>query len=204
MEHPKSPPFRVLYMPKKMVTAKRGNYFIHDNGGKPFLVSISPSRVNIYRVPKKIRKELENQDIWIYKPSQYTELIRTIPDVETVILGVDPQSKKNLGNSILVRKKDGCYISIGWIIYQFCPDEPIKMYFSLVGNSDVPYPMAVSDNYVYNILDKSFLPLNIISDLSLKHLSDSYFDFFMMKNKRIVTIPEVRKMKRVRILNKRI
>lgn len=45
------------------------------------------------------------------------------------------------------------YIHIGSEIYEFQAPEKIDKYFSLVGNNDVPYPIALSKNYVYFMLE---------------------------------------------------
>lgn len=61
------------------------------------------------------------------------------------------------GNSILVLldSKTNRYVYIGYLIYEFNAPEPITDYYSAVGNSDVPYPVALSKNFVYFMLGTS-------------------------------------------------
>ena len=73
------------------------------------------------------------------------------------------------GNSILLELKGKTrYVFIGHNVYEFTALEPITKFVSPVGGSDVPYPIAYSQNYVYFFIDdgmksgdmiaKSFFP----------------------------------------------
>ena len=62
------------------------------------------------------------------------------------------------------------YVFIGDRLYGFSTpdDEPIETFYSTVGNNDVPYPVALSKNYIYFMLDRggetfweNFLPWHI-------------------------------------------
>ena len=46
------------------------------------------------------------------------------------------------------------YVFIGDCIYRFSTSEPIEAFFSPLGNSDVPYPVAVSATRTYYMLDR--------------------------------------------------
>ena len=47
------------------------------------------------------------------------------------------------------------YVFIGWNVYEFTAPEEITRYYSSVGPSDVPYPVAVSKTYAYFMLGPS-------------------------------------------------
>jgi len=66
---------------------------------------------------------------------------------------------KFTGNTILLQltPKDR-YVYIGSEIYEFNFPEEIIKYTSPVGNNDVPYPSAFSENFALFMLDKAYLP----------------------------------------------
>jgi hypothetical protein len=47
---------------------------------------------------------------------------------------------------------------IGFDIYEFSMDDVVEAYYSLIGNSDVPYPVLLGTKNVYFMLDHSYLP----------------------------------------------
>jgi hypothetical protein len=62
------------------------------------------------------------------------------------------------GNSILVCIGMLRYCYIGSEIYEFTAPEEITAYYSKVGNSGVPYPIAYSATSFYLMLDHKFAP----------------------------------------------
>lgn len=127
--------------PKKKGTT----YFIHDNGGRPFQVSVAKGNVSIYEQPNW--RDGDTQD--------FTKLIKTYTHVKKVFIGKDNVlGKKFDGNSILVHLSGDRYLYIGSWIYEFSTKhDRIVDYFSQVGNSDVPYPVALGEKSVYFMLE---------------------------------------------------
>lgn len=136
---------------------KQTKYFIHDNGGVPFLVHfVSPSQVNIHRIDIN-----NNTDDCIH---DYDTAFVSTPFMTLEIskrwIGVDPEIKSFLGNTILVKLKHkrNTYIFIGPIIYSFSLLSPrterIISYQSPVGNSDVPYPYVVTNQHIYFLIEQ--------------------------------------------------
>ena len=122
------------------------SYFIHDNGGRPFQVVVSGNKVSIYEQPN--RKDYDTiQD--------YTKLIKTFSNVKKIFIGKDRKLGKAFdGNSILLQLSRDKYVYIGSWIYEFVTkDDSIVAYFSKVGNSDVPYPVALGEKNVYFMLE---------------------------------------------------
>lgn len=133
------------------------SYEIHDNGGRPFCVERAGEHIRVY----------EQEYV---KEEDYYMLGRKILslDAEKVWIGdndsrvdqalVPHYSPKGMfpGNSILLRRSDGSYLYIGSEIYSFeTPQgDAIQMYYSPVGNSDVPYPYAVGETHVYFMVEK--------------------------------------------------
>ena len=76
------------------------------------------------------------------------------------------------GNTILAQVSGNKYLCIAEFIYEFeTKNEKILKYYSHVGNSDVPYPLAVGENNVYFLIDKG----------SEGYVSKDFFDGFPKK-----------------------
>lgn len=62
------------------------------------------------------------------------------------------------GNSVLLRVGhvgEFRYVYVGTCMFEFVTDEPIINYVSSVGNNCVPYPYAQSQNYCYDMCDRT-------------------------------------------------
>lgn len=143
----------------RIVTTGKKSYFIHDNGGRPFLVYLGKQTAEIYK--------LGNSDKDHPTKADYTKLVKQYDDVEKIFIGKSPMNDmtrfsgghgaKFDGNSILIKlsKPENRYVFIGERIYEFTAPEQITQYFSSVGNSDVPYPVALSKNFAYFMIGPS-------------------------------------------------
>ena len=132
---------------------KKGKiYFIHDNGGRPFQVVILGNKVSVY--------EQENWRDQYDTIQDYTKLIKTFPKVKKIFVGKDTKlGSKFDGNSILLQLSKNKYVYIGSWIYEFVTkDDHIVAYYSHVGNSDVPYPVALGEKNVYFMLEPTTKP----------------------------------------------
>jgi hypothetical protein len=61
--------------------------------------------------------------------------------------------EKFTGNSILIETSPREYIFVGKDVYKFTTTTPINKYYSIMGNSDVPYPFAISDDKIYLMIE---------------------------------------------------
>ena len=111
-------------------------YMIHDNGDFPFLVYVGKNTAHIYKKTKS---------------GEYTTLVKDYA-IKKAFIGKDREYGYT-GNSILLHLKDNRYVFIGWKIYEFKPKEEITHFWSIMGNSDVSYPVALSKTYAYMMLD---------------------------------------------------
>jgi hypothetical protein len=152
----------------------------HDNGGRPFLVKINsnPNRIVVYTTHPVSKKVLDISYLDVFigdnklkTPNNY-----------------DPEYKY-VGNSILVRTFENQYIFIGHKIYSFKArmGDTIKQLQSGVGNSDVPYPYAIGDEYTYFLLDQQTLP-NHVLNLKYDAYRQFYHTLYDKKNFRVKTI----------------
>lgn len=138
-------------------------YTIHDNGGRPFVVYDAKTKVIVYK------------QIYEYSGDEYklikSEKLFEIP-YEKIFVGSKFDGNKYLqngtyikGNSILLKLKNTKYMYIGHEIYTFDveKDDEIIKYYSPNGNSDVPYPYAISQKYTYLMIEYVYLPNYIIT-----------------------------------------
>jgi translation initiation factor IF-1 len=155
---------------KNKKTAKKAKktktYFTHDNGGRPFKVVITGKNLEIFTYTQKKGKTVEEM-LTDYYPSKndYTILIKSYKNLKNIFIPKD-------GNTILAHISGNKYLCIAEFIYEFeTKNEKILKYYSHIGNSDVPYPLAVGENNVYFLIDKG----------SEGYVSKDFFDGFPKK-----------------------
>lgn len=151
---------------KKSSSGSKNKYIVHDNGGSPFMVwKKSGSTVGIYKKSQKYYDlEWEAQEkVWKNidnRTKLYTHLIKQYKNVKNVFPGRDYSGYAEHGNSVLIELPGNRYVYVGWNIYEFTSQEPILKYYSYLGNNDVPYPVALSKNYAFFMLDKVYVARN--------------------------------------------
>lgn len=117
-------------------------YFTLDNGGRPFKVVIKDNNVDVYKLS--------------LKDNNYDKLIKQFK-VKKIHIGKH-ESKIYNGNTILLELLNNKLVFIGDSIYEFelAKDDVIKKYFSIVGNSEVPYPVLLGKNNFYSMIAKQY------------------------------------------------
>ena len=156
-------------------------YYIHDNGGRPFLVYVFPKKNNNIMVI--IYSQLYDEN----KNDYDKNFVKTYY-CEQVFIGKSPLNKmtefsgghgKNFdGNSILLKIANKKYVFIGWEIYEFQSHYEIMEYVSPVGNSDVPYPYAYDGYYYYLMLDNICVIGKKIKPLLTKFIGEDPYTFY--------------------------
>ena len=182
-------------------------YFIHDNGGRPFLVYVKGKKV------------------FIYKNNKYTKLVKKYI-VKKVFIGRSSgppyadHSKKDakhfVGNTILLKLSKNKYVYIGGTIYEFIINDSIYRYFSLIGRNDVPYPVLLGTDNVYFMLDKKYVSRDMFSkNMKVKDWENAYTYFYWWDvkkeefdyktGKKINSLENVaKKIKNVKVIQKRL
>jgi hypothetical protein len=165
-------------MSAKTRRSKGKTYDIHDNGGRPFFVTVQGDSVT---VEKNMDKYEMKDGVFVTLQKPRKKLLEM--KVDHVFVGkksptggydgLKPSEAE--GNSILV-KKGSKYIYIGHEIYEFSPVEgdTIEAYYSDIGNSDVPYPYAVGKTHVYILLEKAAVDKSFF-DMK-KGIYDQYYN----------------------------
>lgn len=166
-------------------------YYTHDNGGRPFKVVFDTKNKQC-----KVFKELG-------EPDKYDNVPIKIFTYEKVFIGKSPVNQmtkfsggygtKFDGNSILLHIKDRLYVFIGESIFQFYSDE-IKKFVSPVGNNDVPYPYAITENDEIHLFlngvtiqkQKDYGKFSLLNDVLKNHLKtdmDNPYEYFYVPQK---------------------
>ena len=165
---------------------KGKHYDIHDNGGRPFRVFVNGNKVSIY---KDTNAGTFNEE------ANYSELVKELT-VKKVYVGKstgesaggdhsDSKAKMFTGNSLLLHISGNRYVYIGSSIYEFQMDDTVDKYFSMVGHSDVPYPVLLGTENVYFMLesDHCYVPRDKFpSTLTKAQWEDAYTYFYGWKN----------------------
>lgn len=187
-------------------------YLIHDNGGRPFLVYVSKDKVDIYKYPgeksKYYIREKDHGDEWTYviKVASYKPIKTFVGNSPKTPMtkfsgGHGPRFD---GNSILLQLNRDRYVFIGSAIYEFSvKGDTIKEYISPVGNSDVPYPVAIGEQNIYFMLDQAYVPIEKFPSLTRSIKNDAYSYFYgHCGDKRLSDYSK--KMKNFKMIHKRI
>jgi hypothetical protein len=147
-----------IYKEIKKKYSSYKTYFIHYNGGRPYLVYIKNKDIIIYSIPE------DKIDISLYEPNEnknkwmYINLVEKYKTKE-IFIGKSPLIDMTKfsggygtyfdGNTILLLLNNNNYVYIGNYIKEFKINDKIEKYYSFVGNNDVPYPMAISKKNIY-------------------------------------------------------
>jgi hypothetical protein len=136
------------------------------NGGSFFRVAISPTEVKLYM---KSADNDVNESVSDWRaPAAFPDHALTLSNSwSKVFIGHDDMNVRKgpnyaaqaHGNSVLVRLAagDNKYVFINQNALEFVPihGEEITEFFAPVGNSEVPYPFALSATHTYLMEDKS-------------------------------------------------
>lgn len=117
-------------------------YLTLDNGGRPFMVLVHNNKVEVFAREKNdkcpSKEEEENKIGW-------TILVLSAENCLNIFIG-DDLAHGYTGNSVLLQKSNTEYMYISGSIKEFKWPEQIVEFHAPVGNSDVPYPFAVTES----------------------------------------------------------
>ena len=184
----------ILFKNIKKKTKGFTKYFTHSNFFRPYLVYIKKNKVYIYKIDNKKyyykKNDLSKKDksnAWIY-----TKLIKEYNTKKIFIgknsgksksLNIKDNIKYSIGNSILLKLNNNKYVFIGETIYEFSTNDEIVKFYSLIGNNDVPYPIALGKENVYFMIDEinkpnKYIPRKYFSK-NMKNIDfeDTYYGY---------------------------
>tara|TARA_Y100000591_G_C21827763_1_gene697695 strand:+ start:984 stop:1874 length:891 start_codon:yes stop_codon:yes gene_type:complete len=156
---------------EKKAPIKGKKYFTHDNGGRPFMVVINGNKVDIYTYSSNFNFERD------LLRDDYDKHIKGYKNIHKKFIGksikgddaTNLPSSFGLGNTILLKITKNKYVFIGSTIYEFEPEDEIKEYYSMIGNSDVPYPVAIGEKNVYFLIESTYLSKDYFYDFPKKY-----------------------------------
>jgi hypothetical protein len=146
---------------------KGKKYLIFDNGGRPYKVVIKGKGLDIFTY---------NDEVEDINYDDYPILVKSYKNLKNIFIpkGIDDRGNAwsgGKGNTILAHISGNRYLFIGPWIYEFETKDKILEYHSQVGNSGVPYPLAIGENNVYFLIAKG----------EDGYLSREYFEEFPKK-----------------------
>lgn len=158
---------------KPKITGEK--YYIHDNGGRPFLINIGRDNViSVYKIT------YTGEGNYRFREGNYFRRVMRLSTYKKLFIGKDDRYPHCDGHVILINTTDNKYIFIGSEIEEFVAREPINQFLTYVGNNDVPYSWAISDNYTYLIQEHVFLNNTDIPES--KRLVDAYKYYYFDDN----------------------
>jgi hypothetical protein len=139
-------------------------YLTHDNGGRPFKVTVTKQQVTVHTCPRTDEEDWSMDD--------YTVPVARFDYPKKVWVGDwnDGYEKDFFkGNCILLQLTIDKYVFIGERIYEFhlLPGEKVKAFVADVGNNDVPYPyLTTNKKHLYFLLPDTpvYVPLEVIGE----------------------------------------
>lgn len=144
-----------------------------DNGGRPFITKVEKNFLNIYK------NEFQ------YK---YTK----------VFDGTDEGGDKD--STILVKIDKNRYLFVGLTIYEFDTEDEIQKYSSPIGNSAVPYPVAIGSKNVYFMLEREYVSKEELDKAKKENgvgkFTDDYYGVFY-NNQDNLKIHDMKKIKEI-------
>lgn len=146
-----SAPRDVRFFPPDKV-AKTIAYDVHDNGGRPFRVKITPTAVEVFQKTANG----EDYDEVVVKPTKYVR----------IFIGRCPQHPGSFGdgNSVLVQLSKRKHLFIGPQVETFVIRDEIVGYLSPINGSDVSYAYAVGKKNTYLMGQTAYLPNTIVGN----------------------------------------
>jgi hypothetical protein len=166
--------YKWVKMANKTLKRKGKYYDIHDNGGRPFRVYVDGSTISIYKckddqVYDTLIKTIKAKNVYIGKSTGRPR-------------GADHGSASPTfwdGNTILLHLSGKRYMYIGHEIYEFDMLDTFDSYYSMIGHSDVPYPVLVGSEYAYFLLDHCYVPRSVFSPTMTKvDWEDAYSRYY--------------------------
>ena len=134
-------------------------YEIMDNGGIRHLAFMNESSAIVYA------RDYDNND-------EFSVCIGAFSDIKKGFVD------SNNGNSILIQMDNHNYTYVGSKFYSFRCEEQILSYYSPVGNSGVPYPVAMTDTQALFMLDRVQVPKTDLEGYVNKYLKGNWTDLY--------------------------
>lgn len=178
--------FKNFFLAKvKQRHGRESSYLIRDNGGKPFLVFVKPTAVSVYTYGPIVEHDRNDEE---FKMQCVIPVKLSLSGLTKVFVPKLPpvsfrREKINYSGNTLLLEKGTTYTFVGMTIFRFKSSEKITSYQSPMGNSECPYPFALSKNFVYLFSVSEFggsvmVPRSIFAGADRKKNFDPYEIYF--------------------------
>ena len=170
------------------------SYMTHYNGGRPYLVYIKNNDVHIYKESKNLDIKDDDYDLKNHMNNSwmYIDFVKNYK-VKKVFIGFDSckfdgsdvvnlGKKWSMGNTILLQISNNKYIIIDATIQEFTTKDEITQFFAQIGQNDIPYPVALSKDNVYFMLDLIYIPRNLFPKMKEAEFENAYSYFYGNKD----------------------
>ena len=160
-------------------------YYTHFNGGRPYKVVFTEGEgVGVVNIYKKTYGEPDGPSIKQLNVSN--SFIGKSKGDDTFINADHCTGDTTLfdGNTILLETGKNSYTLIGDKIVEFDTEEPITNFWACVGRNDIPYPVALSENFIYFLQSScmTYVPIDIYEETAIDEgetIEDYEFAYFI-------------------------
>jgi hypothetical protein len=162
----------------------------HDNYDRPFQIIIDKTGIDIEH--NDFKHYEDDKDVFVpFKHYDWSEVCEVmVPDnIDTkdkygnsvlIELVLDHSSIKYISSSNFYYDSsvpvNHQYVHYGSDAYSFLTDRPITGYGSYIGNNDIPYPVAISDNKIYFFLDHCYVTDKEFAYIGIKLEDYDWYD----------------------------
>ena len=161
-------------------------YNIHANGATPYYVEVRGKKVTV----------LQNMNEDNFVDGKFTVIehpskkLFTVEADEVFVGKTSPTGPKSPPGTTMLFRVGSKYMYVGSEIYEFSTNDVISKFYSDLGNSDVPYPYAVGEKYVYIMLDKVAIEktlFNMKEDIYKQYYENMKVKKMKLKTKAVKT-----------------
>jgi hypothetical protein len=161
-----------IYIYKNKLIYTTDSVYYYDLNDNPIDIKIINNYIKKYRPIIKQDNCLHPEYDWSHNRCYIcVKLVKKIKKFNSLFIGVDPKNTNNLGNTILIGLTSKKYLYICENVVELNVLEPILEYYSPIGNSDVPYPIAFTKTNI------------ILLNTNQKYKSTKYLINIINKNK---------------------
>ena len=155
----------------KTIKTPKSKYITLDNGDRPYVVYDYGNKIDVYFNRNTAENKKDGSSTFTLQGKIMEISYKKIFVGENYL---ESSRKHDKGSSIVVETSPLHYTFIGDCIFEFRTLDPIKILYSPVGNSAVPYPYAVGETNTYLLTPQYLYIPNENIDLT-QDVYDQYY-----------------------------
>ena len=125
-------------------------YYTHWNGERPFKVAINGNSVSISEIDYDdclVDSDDENNNFDESEIYNYTHVV-SYKNCGRIFIG---NEQDEVGNTVIFEIAPLKYVCVWSSVFEFTTIEQVEKYSSKIMDNDIPFPYAITENYVYLI-----------------------------------------------------